>query len=301
MQLQRGFTLTELVIALLITAMVTSGALAFLSVQQRAVITNSRTVDLQEDARLALELLVADGRMAGFLVPAMASLASVDGGTSNSDMFCVSDPSVIAEASITGAVQPFDRAVVTAALGDGENSATLRAATMDIDADGTSDFAVGRGVIISDGNDTHCARLTSVNTTTGAIGFTPATPSGFAASAITARAVPAIVYEQSGLQLLRNNVMLSDQVEDLQVEFAVDLDADGDIEADDGEFPINDLNGNSSTLTRGVQLSVLTRAIQADETRPGLERHQVGNRAAASEDGFVRRRYVLTIAPRNLQ
>lgn len=298
---QDGFTLAELMVAMVIAALVTAGAFLILSTQNRTFVSNSRTVEMQEDARLALEILVSDARMSGFLVPAIAATGSADGGAAAADVFCASDPTVIAESAIASAAGPFDNAPLMAALGGSDGDVTLNPGSLDIDGDGNVDFGVNRGIIISDGNATHCARITAVDAGTGAVDFTPPTPTGFLASPPQARAVPAVVYQQNGLQLLRNGVVLSNEVEDLQVEFGLDLDMDGVIEPAAGEFPIHDLNGNNSDLLRRVQLSVLTRTAMANPRMAGFGRQANANRTAGPPDGFSRRRYVVSVMPRNLQ
>jgi len=296
---QDGFTLTELMVSMVIAAFVVMGALLIFSTLNRAFVSSSRKVDIQEDARLALELLVSDARMSGFLVPAMGGMGSVDGGAAAADVFCASDPTVISDAAITSATSHLSTASVTAPVGASDSDVTLSPGSMDIDGDGNVDFAVNRGIIISDGDDTHCARITGVNASQ--VDFTPATPSGFLASLPRARAVPAVVYEQNGLQLLRNGVVLSNEVEDLQVEFGLDLDGDDVIELGAGEFPIHDLTGNDSSLLRRVQLSVVTRTSMPDPDQAGAGRQATANRTGAPPDGFGRRRYVVSVMPRNLQ
>jgi type IV pilus assembly protein PilW len=63
---QRGFSLVELMIALGISAIVIAGSLALLIGQQRAFQTGSADRALQETARVALESVTSELRMAGF-------------------------------------------------------------------------------------------------------------------------------------------------------------------------------------------------------------------------------------------
>jgi prepilin-type N-terminal cleavage/methylation domain-containing protein len=294
-----GFTLIELMVTMVIAAFVALGALLILGTMNTAFLLNSRKVDMQEDARLALEMMVGDARMSGFLVPAMGGMGSVDGGAAAADVFCASDPAIIGAAAITSATAPLNAAPLIALADGSDKAVTLSAGSMDIDGDGDVDFVMNGGIIISDGNDTHCGRITAVNA--GGVDFTPATPAGFQASPPLARAVPAVVYEQNGLQLMRNGVVLSNVVEDLQVEFGLDLDGDDMIEPGAGEFPIHDLTGNDSSLLRRVQLSVVTRTSMPDPDQAGGGRQATANRTGAPPDGFARRRYVVSVMPRNLQ
>jgi type II secretory pathway pseudopilin PulG len=296
-----GFTIAEFLVASMIGSLVTAGAFLILSTQNRTFVSHSREVEIQEDARLALEVLVSDARMAGFLVPAIAGTGSVDGGAGAADVFCASDPTVIDETRILEATRPFDNASLAAAVGAGDDDVRLNVESMDIDADGDVDFGVGAGIIISNGTATHCARITDVDAGSGEVDFTPSTPPGFVVNPPEGRAVPAVVYEQNGLQLMRNGVVLSNVVEDLQVEYGLDLDADGLVEPGAGEFPIHDLNGNDTNLLRRVQLSVLTRTAVASNDVAGFGRQATANRAGAAADGRTRRRYAASVMPRNLQ
>ena len=76
-----------------------------------------RAIDVQQTARLVMSQLLTDIRTAGFLVPAIAGIATVDGGPNAPDILCTSDPTVMAEAEITSAKAAFDRATLQLALG----------------------------------------------------------------------------------------------------------------------------------------------------------------------------------------
>jgi hypothetical protein len=178
---------------------------------------------------------------------------------------------------------------------------------MDMDADGTLDFAVNGGIIIAEGRKTHCARITAINST-GLVTFVPSVPPAFTPVLSDTMAVPAAVYELSGTSLTRNTVTLSSQVEDLQIEFGVDVNQDGQLGA--GEGPINNLNDYDSTqaqfgydprLIRLVRLSVLTRTSREDANVSTPGRLGLANRAGSgTADSFQRRLVSVSAAPRNI-
>ena len=297
---QHGFSLVELMLALLVFAIVSGQMLAMSSTQFRTYLTQERVLDAQEDARLVADMMLVDLRMAGFMIPAITGVASVDGGAGAADILCVSDAGAISEAMLTDRTTRFAGASLTAPLGGSTGTVTLSAADMDIDGNGFDDFAVGGGIIISNGTQSHCARITTI---TGAsnndVGFVPVTPGGFAVAPPTARAVPAHVYELAGGNLTRNSLALSSLVEDLQVEFGVDTDGDGQLGA--GEFPIHDLNASDPSALLSVRLSVLARTAAGDPDTMGLGRQAVANRAAAGAgDTFKRRMVSVTATPPNL-
>jgi len=294
-----GFSLIELMVAMLVLSIVTVGILNVFSNQKRGYIAQKRMVDTQEDARLIGDIVFSDVRMAGFMVPRFTSMTSRDGGTSGADALCTSDPTVIDDTILALMNDRFDGASTTAAVGAAQAFILLTPAERDIDGDGNGDFAVGSGIIIADGTKSHCARVVAMSST--AVAFTPATPVGFAASVATGRAVPAIVYELSGNQLTRNNLLISPQVEDIQIEYGVDVDDNGQLGV--GEFPIHSLDGFDPAQILTVRLSVLTRTARPDDSliASGIGRQALANRnAASSADAFRRRLTTLTAAPRNL-
>ena len=244
-----------------------------------------------------MEMMVADVRMAGFLVPEENAITGIDGGAAGPDVLCVSDPAVMADAEVDAAKSAFDGASLQANLGAAASQVTLTAAEMDIDGDGDNDFAIGAGIILSDATTHHCARITGFPGT--AIQFTPITPAGFVLAAGTGVAVPAVIYEIAAGGLRRNNSLLSAQVENLQIEYAVDLDDNGSIGA--GEFPVHVVTGADPTLIRGVQISVLTRTSMEDPANRGSRMPAAGNHNAGAPDSFLRRRFTANAVPRNLR
>ena len=285
-----GFTLVELLIAALILTIVTAQVLMVFTTQHTSYVAQERVVDLQQDARLVLDLMLRDLRMAGFMVPPSAAVSSRDGGNSASDVLCVSDATYMADAQVVAAAARFDRAVLGGNLGPNEDQVTVTPATMDIDGDGNGDFDDGQGLIIADGTNTHCARIVTA-AAGGAIDFVPKTPGGFTATAGLGRAVPAVIYEITGGGLSRNGVLLSSQIEDLQVEFGIDLDDDDDLEpnAIPAEAPFNDLTGQNLSLVRAVQVTLVARVANEDPLFSGNGRPSVANRTLGGADGFRRR------------
>jgi prepilin-type N-terminal cleavage/methylation domain-containing protein len=292
---ENGFTIAELMIALVIMAIVTSQALLMFTTQHRTYVGQGQTTDIQQEARLVTEMILSDVRMAGFLVQNTTAISGFDGGATNPDRLCVSDPSAISAPVITAAVGPLAGATVDAVLGAGAGTVNLDAGSMDIDGDGFDDFPTNSGIIISDGLRHHCARITGA----GASGpdFAPNTEAGFTVPA-GARAVPAVIYELTVNGLMRNGVLLSSQVENLQFEYAVDIDGDGTIGA--GEFPIHDVQAQDPTEIKGVQISVLTRTPDEDPQSLGSRMPRAANHDPGALDNFLRRRFTANAVPRNI-
>jgi hypothetical protein len=208
----------------------------------------------------------------------------------------VSDASLWDDTQVDLATGRFGGASLTAALGATQSVVQLNVAELDIDGDGDDDFSATAGIIIVDGTNTHCAVIRSIGG--GVFVFAPATPAGYAAT-INGIAIPAVVYQQTGNRLSRNGLLVSRHVEDLQVEFGVDANDDGQISG--AEFPIHGLFGQDPTLVRLVRLSVLTRTATEDQVLTGNGRQAVANRsAAAAADDFRRRLVTVSATLRNL-
>ena len=295
----QGFTLIELMVVVTITAIVTGYILSIFAGQVLSYEGQRAAVETQDDARLASDLIFHDLRMAGFMLPPQTGVSGGDGGVGNSDRLCVSDPTVFDENQIDLATGRFEGASLQSDPGAIADTVDITAGDLDIDGDGTDDFSVGSGIIIAEGTTTHCGRIEAI--AGDSIRFTPDTPAGFTVAALNARAVPAIVYEQDANGLTRNNLLVSQKIEDLQVEFGVDANADGQL-VEPAEFPLHGLSGNDPALLRLIRLSVLTRTVREDPQLPnGSGRPAVANRnASGTPDAFRRRLITASAAPRNL-
>jgi len=309
-----GFTLMELTVALAVMGIITAQLMLVFTSQRRATVVNDRVLDVQEGARVVVNLLSYDARMAGLMVPRRSGIASVDGGFSDPDRICISDSSYFLmpldgtkSPSLDNRDSHFDTAeVVEIQVG------YVRVETTDIDGDGAAiDFAANGGVIVSNGNRTHCAQIQAM--VGDRIDFVAGheMAGGLFPVAAEVRAVPAIVYEldPDTLTLTRNGVTLATSVEDLQIEYWVDAQIeDGQIAGT--EFPIHDLNADpggwliNTELIRRVRLSVVSRTDAGDQQEGMIfnrfARPANANRDAGGPDEFRRRRFTASVAPRNM-
>lgn len=294
-RMERGFTLIEVLIALAIFGVVIAQAFAVFGAQHVTYTGTERSIEVQQDVRLVTDAVLSDVRMAGYMVPKIAGIASIDGGVASADAICVSDPSKIADSEVDDAVSRFDRAqVAVSAVAAGDD--TVQVQSLDVDGDGTADFANGEGIILADGASNHCARITAIAGNT--ITFDPDAPAGpFNVGVGSGRATPAVIYDVSGTDLRRNGLRLSTQVEDLQIEFGIDADSDGQITA--GEFQ-DVLDGQDPLDLLAVRLSVVARADREDDELQTSGRPAAANRTAGAADGFRRRKVIARIVPRNL-
>lgn len=302
---EQGFTVIELMVAVVLVAVVTSQLFLVFRTQKKAYIANERILDVQEDARLIVDLLASETRMAGFMVPRLTGMSSVDGGSSAADILCLSDPSVMNKTQVAAQTERFDAGSV-ASIDSGGDIVTLASASdLDVDGDDGSlpDFYEQRGIVISDGTNSHCARITDVDEATLKIEFTPviSNPTSYVTASV--RVAPAIVYEVgTSMGLSRNNMLLSSEVEDLQVEYGVDVNLDDLVdESDPSEFPLDSIDGSNPEEIRIVRLTVVARTMQNDPEYNGPGYPGAANRAAGASDGFRRRLFVTRVLPRNLR
>jgi prepilin-type N-terminal cleavage/methylation domain-containing protein len=327
----RGFTLIELMVTCALLGLVAMGIFSAFDSQKSFYNSNERAVEVQEDARLVLDLVASEVRMSGFMVPPRVSVSSIDGGTNGPDRFCVSDSTYFDDPVTVKAVHERfhvnNPGQVQGILG---GVVTLES----LDIDGTEDgdpnsevhFSEDSGIIVSDGQETFCGRINTggVNTAANQVTILPAHANDFPATLRFAnprelRAVPAIVYELppgGGPGLSRNGTLLSPNIEDLQVQYAADrptpADPGGDGDTDDqDESEIDDLNDPrgpnpmSPAEVRMVRITVVSRSSQDDTGRSMRfdqgQRPQVANRLAdPNMDRFSRRVYSATVAPRNI-
>jgi hypothetical protein len=318
-----GFSIAEvLIVGLILGVIAAQVGLAIVS-QDRAQSESARKVEALDVTRRVIDLVSSDTRNAGFMVPRHAALAAGDGGTNAPDRLCISSldyldlsPPGAGASFLDSRTARFDGAVVTSVAGG-----TVRVDTLDIDAFGSvNDFAVGGGVIVaqSDGQPsaafpakgiaTHCARIERVDPVnlTITLDASHSVPGGLFPSSSNIVAVPAHIYAVGLTGLARDALLLSELIEDLQVELWVDSTGapNGTIDGP-GEFPIDDLNAMSpatrdSARIRRVRVTVVGRGA-VPETRPGIfSRPGVANRDPGQADGFVRQVLTASLLPRNL-
>jgi hypothetical protein len=304
----------ELMIAVAVMGIVVSQLMLVFTMQRRAMVVNDRVLDVQESARTVLDLITFDARMAGLMVPRAAAISSVDGGVSDPDRICISDSSYF-NMPLDGSKSPsldnrnshFSRATLTDI-----QAGNVTVESLDIDEDGAAnDFMVGGGVIVSNGTNTHCAEIEAFAGNMIDFDNGHSMPGGLFPSTTGVFAVPAIIYEldEPTLTLTRNGVTLATSVEDLQIEYWVDAQVEDGVPGGD-EWPVHDLNNPpgalvvNTELIRRVRLSVVSRTDAGDgQMEANFQRFfrpANANRDPGGMDEFRRRRFAVSVAPRNV-
>ena len=66
---ERGFTLIELMISIVISSVIVAGGYTVLTTTHKATISNERAVGTQQNIRVAMELIARDIKQAGYGMP----------------------------------------------------------------------------------------------------------------------------------------------------------------------------------------------------------------------------------------
>ena len=253
-----GFSLVELAVAGGLVAIVMLYVMQSFTSSQQTYTVVEQVSEVQQNLRIVADLVERDIRLAGYMVPKHAGVCAVD-NVNAPDMLFVSSADAIRTVAALEAIG-IDEVTKTfgaeatvgtgTAIGGAGTTTTLNLTNSwaDVSADG-SDFTRGMGVIVVDANDdsgvTTCGIVTDDPPTDPAVSpypveitfSTDALPMTVVTSDI--RVIPAHVYQivddANGIpQLLRDGVLIADEVEDLQLEFFFDADDDGLIDA--GEY-----------------------------------------------------------------
>jgi prepilin-type N-terminal cleavage/methylation domain-containing protein len=314
-----GFTLIELLISVAILGVVSVYMFESFAVNQRAYTVIDQVAESQQNVRAIAELLERDLRHAGLMVPEGAAVCGID-DDAGPDLLYVSDANAIDPGDD---VATYDGATIAGVTQVATGIATFTVSSLVIepaparpayDTDGNgaadSDFRVGGGAIVMDlldpGRGSACGSVTRVNLVgpqvqvdirTGALGV--------AGGPTNLVLIPAHEYRVNGDQLLRDGVMLSEGVEDLQVAYFLDEDTDGVVDADEihgnGTGPDYVANAQDGSVVRELRVSLVTRTRMEDREWTQGRPQALENRAAAvANDGFRRRTYTSTVMLRNV-
>ncbi len=289
---EKGVTLIELLIAMVISALLVAAMYSFFMTQQRTYAVQDNVADMQQNARMALLTLVHNVRMAGYGVPKFCALAPVN-STTGADGIFVSDPDRIQ-------TLPASEVFYAELNSDASQGATSITVTVtDIDGDGNDDFAANGAFIISDGTNTE-GIVISNNYSAGSTTIT--FRSGYilqhSYSATNTRVVPAIFYnvDPTSHELRENGQPLALNIEDLQISYQ---DNNGNWYCYDATHsaPPTDISS-----IRVVEVNVVARAAVEDAKesnfrQPPLEDHTT---SLNGPDGYRRRTLTTRVHVRNL-
>ena len=325
-----GFSLIELFIATGARVLVIFFTLATFTVQHQTYVVVDDVSETQQNTRSIANLLERDLRNAGYLVSPLAAACGVD-STSAPDMLFVSDADAIRPVDqLPASLRGTQLGALTSTAAPGSPGATTMTlsslspstgAPVVIDGEatynGNSDFLANGGAILVDvtnpGRGVACGIVTSVTPpNTVVVNFVNVLASGPSLPP-DLRLVPAINYRivspGAGApdRLLRNGVLLAKDVEDMQVAWFYDANANSDV--DDNDYKGGSGTTYDNTLIDGddlreVRVSLVVRTSGDDPRNPntGSVGQVLENRSAniPGEDGRRRRLHSSPVRVRNV-
>jgi prepilin-type N-terminal cleavage/methylation domain-containing protein len=291
---QRGVTLIELMIALVICTILVGGTYSIFISQQRTYATQDQLVGTQQDGRAALTIMARDIRMAGMLtgVDGFSVYGAGEAITPTNSSTGSDQIRVVYAAEEFTAGSPPASVTVTAVNG------TLVTLSQAVGTFFNSGGSPNRSYVAFEGRNA-VYQITGTGANTLTLSSTP--PDNLASFSARVFRVRAITYSVNGTTLQRNDgegaqllagATNQSQVEDLQIAYQVK----GDTATWYNTTPAGMKNTDIST----VRINLLMRTPIQDSqdqtyTRPALEDHA----GSASQDGYRRRLYQTVVKLRN--
>jgi prepilin-type N-terminal cleavage/methylation domain-containing protein len=327
----RGFTLTELMVSVALMAIVIAWLMGFFVAQNRSYVVTDEVAEAQQNSRTILDLIEREIRAAGMMVPESGAVCGVD-NTNAPDVLYVSDADAIDPTNWN--VPNLGAKVLGGFLGSGPNTLAVNSIVLDnspyyittTPGVPTSDFrcdtgncaaanSVAGGVILIDaanpGRGVACGTITSIpNNTTINANFSN-NLGGLISNTPNLLAIPAHVYTVVRNQLRRDNLVLANDVEDLQVAYFFDLNSNGQVDigeypgssAASGGAPYNPSLLNGSKI-REIRVNIVVRTRTTDQSLTGSQPQATENRAALAADppgqNYHRRVVTSTVRLRNV-
>lgn len=337
MKRHAGFSLIELMISVVILSILMVAFTYTFIRQSRTYTVVDQVAEAQQSLRAIAGLVERELRTTAFMAPEAAAFCGAD-QTGSADILFVTDSDAIDPSNQT---KPNLGAKINSGYsGSATDTLNVSAVTVDgsafydLDDDGTpdSDFLYddgggGRrgGVIVVDRNDptrgASCGFITAdIGSNTIQVDFTLAgTVSDTALASPSGTpdlvAVPAHYYQvDANNRLIRDGMVLANDVEDLQFALFYDVDGDGSVGTPSNELPGSDPSvpqyesdsWNNETL-REIRLAFVVRTQSEDrDALSGPSQGQNTFQAAfnrsdpGGSDGFRRRLYQTRVRPRNV-
>lgn len=249
-----GYSLIELIIAVGLLGYIMAYLASSFTMQQQTYSVIEQVSETQSNSITVAALIERDIRNAGFMVPPFAAACGAD-STSGPDTLFLSDssailtvdqlPSNLRNATLGGDVTGTPTVSGTVWTMVVDDVVLDENPSYDTNSDGTadSDFQVGAGVILVDGDDSTrgvaCGVISAITATTNTITFdlTSTTVSGVIAVPGSLVLVPAIAYAittpggSTQPEIQRNGQTFARDTEDLQVAWFFDDNDDGIVDA----------------------------------------------------------------------
>ena len=333
MRNHQGFTLTELMVSVALMAVVIAWLMGFFVAQNRSYVVTDELAEAQQNSRTILDLIEHEIRAAGMMVPESGAACGVD-NTNAPDVLYVSDADAIDPTNAN--VANLGAKVLGGFTGTGVNTLTVNSIVLDnspyyittTPGVPTSDFrcdtgncaaanSVAGGVILIDAaNPTRgvaCGTIQAVPNNTTVKVFFSNNLGGVISNTPNLLAVPAHVYTIVNNQLRRDNLVLANDVEDLQVAYFFDLNSNGQVDSVATEYPGSSLAAGgvqynpaawNGAKLREIRVNIVVRTRTTDQSLTGSQPQATENRAVLPPDppgqNYHRRVVTSTVRLRNV-
>ena len=282
----KGVTLIELMIALVISAILVGGVYSIFITQQRVYTCQDQVVAAQQDARDALTIMARDIRMAGMLT-------DVDGFSINGASEAITPTNSNSGPDQIRVVYAAEEVSWVSSMDVNNKQVTLNS--------GGSRFDTGNKRYVAFEGMNYVYRISSISTNTLTLTETP--PDYIADFSARVYCVKVITYSLSGTTLQRNDGSSTQdlagtggqsQIEDLQFAYQVEGNTTTwyNTPADAGA---------SNSDIRSVRINLLVRTATEDIEDQNYQRPALEDRAGSgTQDGFRRRVYTTVVKLRNV-
>ncbi|MFZ3089484.1 MAG: PilW family protein [Nitrospirota bacterium] len=329
----KGFTLIEILVSLAILGIVLAGIYSVYTMQHKSYIVQEQVANMQQNERVALQMITRDIRMAGlglqFCNNAAGGKVIFSDGVNNYNGFGNDDSDRIAVEYHSFSPTAGGETELTADI-------LLTAASTNLDVKGTADFADGDWVMVIDGGgDCHYALFCVTNVLPAALRHINANGGSCANKATYGNNLATgfrigdrvrrlnredggnIIYAINDNYQLTRSVdsaaaqPLADNIEDMQIAYGIDINGDGVVAPDDGDGIVeigeewfNDPAGRDMTLLREIRVTLVARTTREDPAynagiRPQIEDHAPATNTT-TEVKYRRRVLQSTIKLRNI-
>lgn len=297
-----GFSLVELLIAVSLGLIVVSAIYSLFVLQNRSYVNQNLTAEMQQNVRMAMNVLAADLRITGFGFSMSGNYTSA-GGTIYA-VTPINSSSGPDSVTLRYGVIPIPNVNVTLKnpMANSNTGISMVLLVQDIYSKNVplTGFSINDYIIISDGQNASCLQVTGINTGALTLQYAAVNPNIFPTGGFAAGSH---IYKLKQVSYQVANTVLQSQtnggawqdvvnnIEDLQLAYQ-------GTSTPSGTWVDNPSPVDQTTIT-DVQLNVLARSNNPDFQFTG-QRPQIRDHAAGSSDHYRRRLLTSTITIRNL-
>ncbi len=306
-RVEAGFTLVEIMAALVILAIAMTAVFATFTTQQKSFTAQSRVAEMQQNLRQAMEYMSRDLRMAGYGIPDNVTIPDGIVATGVTSL-----RSLYAKDNTTGPDQVYVLYLfdMDANQPPTSDNASFTAGAGSITVTSTTGFLTDGGELVLVTDNTTAADLYETSaaagttlTFGGGYGYNSGHSKSYSPPVTVAKACFVRYFIDDATDPAHPSLMVdrlngrspqpvADDIEDLQMTYGLDTDADGTVDTWTSAPA-------APSQIRQVRLQIMARTRLPDrdwsETRPALGNHPGG----ASADGYRRRIIDVVIDVRN--